>query len=205
MKKIGGIVLLFLAVCIAIGLTKNFNAVMAIICFVLAFLGYRIIKTAPKKIKTKAVIKATPAATKPKAETHKIAGVSFRQDDIRLLAHENPDYDCGKSELQERGLTDERIYQYDFPAVTARLEFEPENPHDPNAIKVLANDTHIGYIKAGSTAHVRKLIEQDVIAGMSLELSGGKYKYATETDNGKIELDKDEVPFFAELTIFVKQ
>lgn len=72
----------------------------------------------------------------------KVAGTSFREDALMSFAHKNPDYDMTTREIIEDGETNARIYRYDFDPVIATLEPEPDNPHDPKAIKVLFN----GYI-----------------------------------------------------------
>lgn len=46
-----------------------------------------------------------------------------------------------------------------------RLEREPENPYDPNAIKVFYEDTHIGYVERGQAVW----IAPDLDAGMTAE------------------------------------
>ena len=40
------------------------------------------------------------------------------------------------------------------PPVALRLEREPENPYDANAIKVYYGDQHIGYIEKSSAAFI---------------------------------------------------
>ena len=41
------------------------------------------------------------------------------------------------------------------------LEFEPDNPHDPNAIKVIHNNQHIGYIDRESALEIADSIENE--------------------------------------------
>lgn len=49
---------------------------------------------------------------------------------------------------------------------------EPDNPEDPNAIKVVMDGEPIGYIKAGSCARVKKLIrEERIVFGTAYERS----------------------------------
>ena len=92
--------------------------------------------------------------------THRIAGVSYRTDNVMKLASANPYYDFDKAALLKKGYTDMKIFKYSFITAPVTLEQEPDNPHDPHAIKVLVAGLHIGYIKAGSCAHVNKLINE---------------------------------------------
>ena len=142
-----------------------------------------------------------------KRETHKVAGVSFRQDSIKALAVENPDYCKTKRELIDDYLTDEWIYEYDFYPGNVELVPEPDNPTDPKAIKVVAKGQHIGYIKSGSCAHIHKLLNSGTILDISCEISGGRRKILHEDENedGKAvyNLDKDEIPFYASISIIV--
>ena len=60
----------------------------------------------------------------------------------------------------------------------ASLEKEPDNPHDPNAIKVMLNDAHgkkhhVGYIAKEQTAEVSELMKRT--PRIDVEFTGGKY------------------------------
>lgn len=142
-----------------------------------------------------------------KTETHKIAGVSFRQDILGLLATENDDYSKTKRELIEDELTDEWIYEYDFYPSRVELIPEPENPEDPKAIKVVVEGQHIGYIKSGSCARIHKYLKNGKILDLSCEISGGKGKRLVEDVNewGKssYSLEQRNIPFYATLYITV--
>ena len=60
-----------------------------------------------------------------------------------------------------------------------RLEREPQNIHDPNAIKVFIKDVndgehHVGYIRKENTDEVIALTHNKDITGISVEFTGGK-------------------------------
>ena len=161
-------------------------------------------KTPPEEVRSRPV----PAKVQPigKEETHKVAGTSFRQDAIKAMGVENPDFTETKKALVDAGLTDEWIYEYIFAPQKVELQPEPDNPHDPKAIKVIVDGTHIGYIKAGSCAHVHKLLETDRIVQISCFIGGGKSKrIAEDEDDGRYVLERDETPFHARLTITTKE
>lgn len=141
-------------------------------------------------------------------ETHKVAGTSFRQEAIRGLGVKNEDYTLTKKALQEEDLIDEWVYEYDFAPRQAELVPEPENPHDPKAIKVIVDGTHIGYIKAGSCAHVHKLLQEGRIAWVRCKIGGGRCKMLATgyNDAGRqiLTMEQDDIPFHAQLKIVLK-
>lgn len=138
-------------------------------------------------------------------ETHKVAGVSFQQDTILKLAQPNEDYAKTKKELLAEGLTDQRIYEYEFYPSKVELVPEPDNPHDPKAVKVVVDGLHIGYIKAGSCAHIHKLLRESRIDRITCQLGGGKSKMLTQDeDDGRYVLETDKGEFWARLTITTK-
>ena len=85
-------------------------------------------------------------------EKFNIAGTSFRQDEIFSLAKENDEYEMTKKQLIDEGYEDERVYMYYFNPKGTELVPEPDNEHDPNAIKVITQGVHIGYVKASECA-----------------------------------------------------
>lgn len=160
----------------------------------------------------KPVIEQTPVDNQAdfKMRKYRVAGTSFRTESIVNVATENPDYELSKKELIENGMTDERVWEYKFYPTSVRLVPEPDNPNDPNAIKVIVDGEHIGYIKSGSCAHLLKVIQEDRILDISCEMGGGPYKYVSEEydedkDKDVYILERDKTNFFAELTIREKQ
>lgn len=146
---------------------------------------------------------------KLKKENHRVAGITHYENEVLSLSLENDDYDCTKKDLIEFGMTDERIYQYVFPVSEVELIEEPDNEHDPNAIKVLVNGKQIGYIKSGSCGHVKKLIKEDKIEDVKAFIGGGKYKYLAEDydyekDKAVYNLEKGSTNYFCEITLILK-
>lgn len=149
--------------------------------------------------------KAEPPEPAREGETHKVAGTSYRQEALISLGLKNTDFTKTKKALQAEGLTDEWIYEYAFAPRNAELQPEPDNPHDLNAIKVIVDGVHIGYIKAGSCAHVHKLLDADRIARISCSIGGGKSKRLSwDEDDENYVLEEDVIPFYARLTITTK-
>lgn len=137
-----------------------------------------------------------------KTQTHKVTGVSHYLDNIMTLKTENFDYDLSKKELINEGYENERIYQFEFYPIKTELIPEPDNPHDPNAIKVVIDGVLVGYIKSGSCSRVHKLLRENRIKKIDAEIGGGKYKYiGYDEDDDKYYIEKDDIPFFVHLNI----
>lgn len=150
-----------------------------------------------------------PAAPPKKTETHRLAGEDYYLDAIRDLMVENSMYSWGKKELIDYGYIDERIYEFDVYSGVAVLEPEPDNPHDPKAIRVLTDGVHIGYIKAGSCAHIHKLLRDGGIETARVDIKGGKYKILVEeyddyTDKTTYTLERGSIPLSAVVTLTLK-
>ena len=127
--------------------------------------------------------KSAEPAEKPKYKSYsfRVAGISKRQRSITAnLLTESSDYEATKKELVEIGMTDERIYKYIPDVLDAELVPEPENPHDPNAVKVIVDDIHVGYVPAEKAEKVKKLLDTKQIRDVSCEFYGGPYKIITE-------------------------
>lgn len=120
---------------------------------------------------------------------HVVAGTNYRQDEIKSLGQLNSNYSLNKNELIKKGLTESYVYEYTFDLLPAVLEFEPNNPHDPNAIQVLVSDMHVGYIKKGSTSRVRNLINSGEVDKITAKIRGGNAK-AVFYDGDSWTMDK---------------
>ena len=137
-----------------------------------------------------------------KIKTYKVTGTDHYLKNIMELASENLDFDYSKKELIDAGYEDERIYKYDFYINKFELVPDPTNEYDPNAIKVLADNIHIGYIKSGSCKHLNKVIAENRIEKIDGKIGGGKYKYiGYDDDTEKYFMDKGETSFFVDLYI----
>lgn len=109
---------------------------------------------------------------------HRIVGLDHRKANVMKLAKENPIYKLDKSAILKKGLVDTCIHKYIFADGPTELVQEPDNPHDPNAIKVVVAGQHIGYIKAGSCAHLNKVINDGRVEKILCRIYGGPYKGA---------------------------
>ena len=105
-----------------------------------------------------------------------VAGFDYRQPELRsLLTELNEDYNDSKEELLEYFGPDDRIYQYEIPEYPLHIQAEPDNPHDPNAVKVFAGDTFVGYVPSGRFQEIKECMTHN--PKCSVKIVGGKYKY----------------------------
>ena len=151
------------------------------------------------------VITATPAPTST-IKTYKVTGLSHYEDNILAMRIENEDFQLSRQELIDDDRVDERVWEYEFFPIRAELVPEPDNPHDPKAIKVLVDDQHVGYIKEGSCAHLLKVMAEGRVEKINVEIGGGRYKIlhlvdCTEDGKDVYELDRDAVPLYVHLSI----
>lgn len=134
---------------------------------------------------------AVPQQEEPKrnVQGHKVVGHNYRQNEIKTLGILNPDYKLKKNELIKKGLVDVNVYEYNFPALKAELIQEPTNEYDPNAIKVVVDGVHVGYIKAGSCSRVKNLINNESIETVDAIIYGGNYKHLADCGEEIYEMD----------------
>lgn len=145
-------------------------------------------------------------APETKTVSHTVAGTSYRQEIIQAMGVKNPDYALNKRQLVKKYPQGKTVPEYLFLPRKAELVPEPENPHDPEAIKVLVDGQHVGYIKAGSCAHIHRLLQENRIQKIKPKIIGGKYKELYSMDAGArspedYEFEKGAMPFGVRLDI----
>lgn len=143
-------------------------------------------------------------------KTYRVTGIQHYMDNLLSLAVPNPDYNMTKREIIDLGMTDEYIWEYAFYPSKLELQPEPDHPKDPNAIKVLIDDKHVGYIKEGSCKHLLNVMEQDRFLGAACQIGGGNYKrvdedYDLDTDKTTYDLDKGDRNYSIVLTVKEKK
>ena len=151
------------------------------------------------------LINDEPPAPAPEQDPYqyysfKVAGISFHEKEIiDGLASENDDYDMTKKEIVDAYMTDESIYKYTFSIDDVQLEPEPDNPHDPNAIKVIADDVFIGHVPAKSTKKVKQLLNKS--PEIMCEVYGGPSKIVFDEGDGTYTMKKSDHNFGAEVIL----
>ena len=61
---------------------------------------------------------------------------------------------------EREGVPAKSIVANFIPPVAVEFEREPDNPFDPNAIKIIYNGQHIGYIEAASAVYLSPWIDE---------------------------------------------
>ena len=141
------------------------------------------------------------------------AGLEHYMDALMELATEDLDYTCTKSELKKYLLINRRIYQYKFNPTSIDLVPDPTNQYDQNAVKIILNDHHVGYVRATEAAGSADLFNSERVKRVQVAIQGGKYKLllrdGTYFDGSEplseFKLVKDEAPFSLKIYLDVEQ
>jgi len=194
-------------------LVQNKNFTYLVLAIIFIALGVKLFKKPKTNKKSSSVNKSINQPVKQdkssktsnkKYYTFKVAGVTHKNsqgDNIQYLIGEyvkdqlDPDeaYEglSNKEILEEH--YDDRVYEVSdlfFGTDEIELEFELNNPYDPNAIKVISKDMgHIGYVPKDETKKVADIINNKEYH-LTSEITGGKYKYV-DPDEDKVKIEKD--------------
>ena len=130
-----------------------------------------------------------------------VAGTSYRQKEVKKVydgIYSYEKYD-GLSAADIKSMFTEGDRVYEIPAETqilgdCELIPEPDNEYDKNAIKVVVDGMHVGYIPKDRCSEVKKIL--DNIQSIDMEAYGGKYKevyYDYDTFKEKVLTDKKDL------------
>lgn len=100
-----------------------------------------------------------------------VAGLHYHKTAVHSLARANPEW--RKISPPEDGC--KKVYRYRYISKPIELVPEPTNKHDSNAIKVLINGHHVGYIGASDNCHVNDILRSRDIKYISAYVRGGEY------------------------------
>ena len=92
-----------------------------------------------------------------------VAGASFRTEKIEFLVSKYFD-DKSKQDNDSYFVESEADEDSKYPTfITNKVQLipEPENKHDENAIKVLIDDVHLGYVARTETEEIHKEIKDE--------------------------------------------
>ena len=103
-----------------------------------------------------------------------VAGTNYRMDNIIRLATPMKKWDMTNEQLLAK-YPGKKIYRYYFIMEPVQLVPEPTNPKDPNAIMVLINNIHVGYVPSECCAQVSRYLSSGPVS-LSAKVSGGEYK-----------------------------
>ena len=169
-----------------------------------------------------------------KVETFRLTDLGMYADTIEELKTENPKYDLSVKDRVSAGLTDVRIYEYEYPADEVDLSVKadgsgaagdtsgsetPETPEDSPApspsgekqVIVTAGGLPVGHIRKAATSKILSLQESGKIAKMTLDIHGGRYRILhqsyseSETDQEDFYEETGNIPVTALLTVTLKE
>lgn len=129
-----------------------------------------------------------------------VVGESYYKDAIAALGTIQRDYYWPVERLYEKFVEGDRVYKYQFDDMDAELVLEPENPYDPNAIRVDIDGEPVGHIAKENTERIRELL--DAGASVRAKISAGPYKEISETPDGLLASEKTDFDFRVWLSFF---
>lgn len=143
-------------------------------------------------------------------EAYPVKGVFAHEDEIfHNLMQYNPEYDYSKSEMIEHCVADVPIYKWTPKALPATLVPEPNNPYDPNAVRIEVAGILIGYIPKNACKKVLEYINTNRIMNAVYDVTGGAYKTLVEdydplTDKSKYTVETGRAELSAEVYVKVR-
>lgn len=145
-------------------------------------------------------VPATSARTDGRElESCEVAGESHYKEVIARLGIIQRDYYWPTERLYEKFVDGDVIYKYRFQDMEAELVPEPDNPHDPNAIRVDVGGVKVGYIPREQTARIHALIEGGATARAII--GAGPRKIIFEDDSGQLAAKKENFDFSVALQL----
>ncbi|MBU5342294.1 HIRAN domain-containing protein [Caldifermentibacillus hisashii] len=151
---------------------------------------------------------------------YRVAGVTKEndkginiQDLLKRLAngYKKNDYIESWEGLTKREMIECYMEQSEFEGQTIsnviRFEPEPDNPYDPNAIKVFMKDVngiehHVGYIRREDTQEIKEQMQREDFKYIAVSFTGGKYRSVDyDVDTDKEVINEEELTRGLELTL----
>lgn len=207
----------FLGICLIIGLISKYWKVLLIgaLALAAAYIAFKAYKKPhsesfeePTAIPEEVPAIEEPEKTKEEVKVYEVAGVSYYLDSLKSMMVPNYLYKYKKQELIDICQTDEPIYKETVEDGKLEIVPEPNNAHDPNAIKVLINGNLIGYIPAKDCEHLLEVIKNGNVVSTAYIISGGKYKMVSED----YDFSKDKSTYSVEygeddyaVTLFIRE
>lgn len=114
-----------------------------------------------------------------------VSGAYYRKSDIASIMLKNPLYSLSDVAFIDKIPCNKNIYKFKIKRANACLVQEPTNPNDSNAIKVLVDNIHVGYIPSERCSEIKSILNN--IKSISSEIYRGDYKYHSNGEVFKIE------------------
>ena len=143
-------------------------------------------------------------------EAYPVKGVFAHEDEIfHNLMQYNPEYDYSKANMIEHCVADVPIYKWTPKALPVALAPDPNNPYDPNAVRIEVAGILIGYIPKDACKKVLEYIKTNRIMSAVYNATGGAYKTLVEdydplTDKSQYTVETGRAELSAEVYIKVR-
>lgn len=143
-------------------------------------------------------------------EAYPVKGVFAHENEIfHNLMQYNPEYDYSKADMIEHCVADVPIYKWTPKALPVTLVPEPNNPYDPNAVRIEVAGILIGYIPKNACKKVLEYIKTNRIMSAVYDATGGAYKTLVEdydplTDKSQYTVETGRAELSAEVYIKVR-
>ena len=131
-------------------------------------------------------------------------GMFARMDALLPLVRKKAEYwEFSDADLMAQQDEGARVYAYSPRHLDCELVPEPDNPHDPNAIKVMLDGRHVGYVPAEECADVRPLLSRaqkiraHIFGGPSKVVSGGTVHHYDDELRVRVTITYEGAPLQA--------
>ena len=118
-----------------------------------------------------------------------VAGVNYRMDNVMKLATPMKKWNMTNEQIWQK-YGNKRIYRYFFTNEPLQFVPEPNNPHDSNAIKIMINNLHVGYVPQEYCNMVKNMFSGGRCFAKA-QFSGGEFKVIT--GNGEVYKDTESI------------
>lgn len=105
-----------------------------------------------------------------------VADVQQYLDNLDKISYYNSEFDMTKHELIDSDCIIEKVWERKYFVEEVELISEPDNPNDPNAIRVEIEGQHVGYVPSYQSAQIIDIVTENRIASVRCDITGGKYK-----------------------------
>ena len=117
------------------------------------------------------------------------------------MGRRNRDYwDLTDSQLAEKYPDDKRVWAYSFPRVPCDLIPEPDNPDDPNAVKIILDGQQVGYVPHLLCADVLSILKRpheirgSITGGPHKSVSSGDVRHFDDPFDIRVTIEYDGAP-----------
>lgn len=129
-----------------------------------------------------------------------VVGESYYKAQIAEFGTISQNYYWPQERLYEKFVEGDRVYKYNFPELDAQLVPEPQNPHDPNAIRVAVDGKTVGYVARDNTARISDIVRRGLT--VKANITGGPHKEILETESGMLMSEKEDCDFRVRLSFY---